>query len=392
MANGYYDYMWGNTQNQNQNFNPSSFAGIGRFDPNNLVNIRNRYQQSNQLMDPTLMMNQLGNVPQAIGGTDIDMQYTTGNEFNIPPRRNILSRFGSGVRNVAGDLVGGASNIYNRAKDKFSGIPSVIGGAISALAPRFSGEGKYSEKFPAREFTEQTSEGPRTYTQQSLGGHYTPYEKDVMESYGQVGEYGDPRKDVFGQNIVSFAEDHEEKLRDWVRKYGSRKSDDPRFNKRQRQKNALLQRIDERKGDTRTGDTVDTGGRGYSPEKHYNPTTQRYQAPAEHRAERSFTYRDPNTGREKTGFRGGRAEGGRIGYRDGEFVDEDVNIQGPGFDVNENIEMAEEDPFRMRIQELIDKGLSWEDAYDIAAHEFQDEFAEGPEESFSEDQGIASLV
>jgi hypothetical protein len=84
-------------------------------------------------------------------------------------------------------------------------------------------------------------------------------------------------------------------------------------------------------------------------------------------------------------------DGGRIGYRDGEFVDEDVNIQGPGFDVNENVEMAEADPFHMRIQELMSKGLSWEDAYDIAAQEFQDDFAEGPEESFS-DQGIASLV
>ena len=35
------------------------------------------------------------------------------------------------------------------------------------------------------------------------------------------------------------------------------------------------------------------------------------------------------------------AQGGRVGYRDGEFVDEDINIEGPGFDVNENIEMAE---------------------------------------------------
>ena len=35
-----------------------------------------------------------------------------------------------------------------------------------------------------------------------------------------------------------------------------------------------------------------------------------------------------------------KAEGGRIGYANGEFVDEDVNIAGPGFDVNENIEMA----------------------------------------------------
>jgi len=36
----------------------------------------------------------------------------------------------------------------------------------------------------------------------------------------------------------------------------------------------------------------------------------------------------------------GAKDGGRIGYRNGEFVDEDINVEGPGFDVNENIEMA----------------------------------------------------
>ena len=34
------------------------------------------------------------------------------------------------------------------------------------------------------------------------------------------------------------------------------------------------------------------------------------------------------------------AEGGRIGYQEGLLVDEDVNIEGPGFDVNENVMMA----------------------------------------------------
>ena len=99
-------------------------------------------------------------------------------------------------------------------------------------------------------------------------------------------------------------------------------------------------------------------------------------------------YKDSGTA---AGYEGSFKKGGRIGYRNGEFVEEDINIQGPGFDVNENIEMAEEDPFQMRIQELMGKGLSYDDAYDIAAHEFQDEFAEGPEESFNQ-EGIAGLV
>ena len=84
------------------------------------------------------------------------------------------------------------------------------------------------------------------------------------------------------------------------------------------------------------------------------------------------------------------AKGGRVGYRDGEFVDEDINIEGPGFDVNENMEMAEKTPFEMRIDELMDTGMSWQEAYDIASDEFN-QLAEGPEDSFSE-EGIASLV
>ena len=98
---------------------------------------------------------------------------------------------------------------------------------------------------------------------------------------------------------------------------------------------------------------------------------------------------DPASGGVR-GHHGDWADGGRIGYRDGEFVDEDINIQGPGFDVNENIEMAEgPSPFEMRIQELIDEGLSWQEAYTIAANEFG--MAEGGDELVSE-EGIASLV
>ena len=43
----------------------------------------------------------------------------------------------------------------------------------------------------------------------------------------------------------------------------------------------------------------------------------------------------------------------------------------------------------MRIQELMGKGLSYDDAYDIAEMEFQDLFAEAPD---SADEGLASLV
>jgi len=98
---------------------------------------------------------------------------------------------------------------------------------------------------------------------------------------------------------------------------------------------------------------------------------------------------DPTSGGVR-GHHGDWAQGGRVGYQGGELVDEDINVQGPGFDVNENMEMSEgPSAFEMRIQELVDEGLSWQEAYQIAAQEFG--MAEGQQDSFSE-EGIASLV
>ena len=85
------------------------------------------------------------------------------------------------------------------------------------------------------------------------------------------------------------------------------------------------------------------------------------------------------------------AQGGRIGYANGEFVDEDINIQGPGFDVNENIEMAsgegEEDILQQLYVKYIEAGFPPEVAEKMALQEFE-QMAAGPEQ----DQGIASLV
>tara|TARA_R110002073_G_scaffold247335_1_gene410300 strand:+ start:1545 stop:2411 length:867 start_codon:yes stop_codon:yes gene_type:complete len=87
----------------------------------------------------------------------------------------------------------------------------------------------------------------------------------------------------------------------------------------------------------------------------------------------------------------GLAEGGRIGYANGEFVDEDVNIQGPGFDVNENIMMASDDNNTMALENLyakyIEAGFPPEQAQAMAMQELQQMLAES-----GQDQGIASLV
>ena len=81
------------------------------------------------------------------------------------------------------------------------------------------------------------------------------------------------------------------------------------------------------------------------------------------------------------------AEGGRIGYRHGEFV-EDINVEGPGFD--ENLMASDEWNDRLLEQlynKFIDEGFSPADAEKMALNEFE-LMSQGPEQ----DQGIASLV
>ena len=80
------------------------------------------------------------------------------------------------------------------------------------------------------------------------------------------------------------------------------------------------------------------------------------------------------------------AQGGRIGYRNGEFV-EDVNIEGPGFD--ENIEMASAEGIPFMWEEFLaakelDPGLTYEN--------FLDAIDKSPSDFFGAQGGIARLL
>ena len=92
-----------------------------------------------------------------------------------------------------------------------------------------------------------------------------------------------------------------------------------------------------------------------------------------------------------------RAEGGRVGYKRGRVVNpggyqgeefEDENIfefmQDQGVPHSQMVEGKS--PFDLRIDELMDEGMSWQEAYEIAKEEFG-QIAEG-----ESDRGIASLV
>ena len=94
------------------------------------------------------------------------------------------------------------------------------------------------------------------------------------------------------------------------------------------------------------------------------------------------------------------AQGGRIGYNRGRVVNpggyqgdefEDENIfefmQDQGVPHSQMVEGKS--PFDLRIDELMDTGMSWQEAYEIAKKEFG-QIAEGGD-SFSE-EGIASIV
>jgi hypothetical protein len=85
----------------------------------------------------------------------------------------------------------------------------------------------------------------------------------------------------------------------------------------------------------------------------------------------------------------GLAEGGRAGYRQGLLVDEDVNIEGPGFDVNENVMMASDPTINAELYGLYLDAL---DSNKIPANTTFEMFKDLMTEAQSQDQGIASMI
>ena len=91
------------------------------------------------------------------------------------------------------------------------------------------------------------------------------------------------------------------------------------------------------------------------------------------------------------------ADGGRIGYNRGRVVNPG-GYQGDEFEDENTLEFMQDQgiphgemvegmsPFDLRVQELVDEGMSWQEAWTIASEEFG-QIAEG-----ESDQGIASIV
>ena len=84
-------------------------------------------------------------------------------------------------------------------------------------------------------------------------------------------------------------------------------------------------------------------------------------------------------------------DGGRIGYAFGRGPVLDENVDESTIDIMNDqgvphSEMVGKSPFELRIDELMDEGMSWQEAYTIASEEFG-QVVEG-----ESDQGIASIV
>jgi len=133
---------------------------------------------------------------------------------------------------------------------------------------------------------------------------------------------------------------------------------------------------------TTVGDNINQGGGGGS-EAAFTQTSPGGISQEVSRAARG----DP------TGTGGGwrLAQGGRIGYQGGEFVDEDINIEGPGFDVNENL-MAS-DPGAMDSLNEMSMQIFGKGVHELSEEEYQMLIDMTNEQaSAGQDQGLASLV
>lgn len=284
------------------------------------------------------------------------------------------------------------------------GIPR----ALAETGFRMKGGPYYSQKFPSREFTE----GDKTYSQSGLGGYYHPDEVFNMQQFGGVGE-GDPRKDKFGKNIVSFADDYEEGLEDWVGKYGTMKYNTARMQKKQKDKIAMWNKIQARRkgiedanraasnqhlarqGITHSGaggggNWVDPGGRDRGGQGAFRENVAQMRGAA-----RSYTDAQGNVG-----YSSGRKDGGRIGYNRGRVVNpggyqgdefEDENMfefmQDQGVPYSEMA--AGDDPI---LVEQYQKYLFEMEELNLEPMSFEQFKAEAMMAEGESDQGIASIV
>ena len=244
---------------------------------------------------------------------------------------------------------------YQRRPGDFN-FPSVMGGIMNAVKDQFEYRPATEEAWDPN--TGEFISAEEQDKQNALGGYYSAAAKHARKQRARVVNM--LAREKAGQE---YGEDN---LRDLLQKgYGEKITE------------KVTDVVQPGKGTTYTGPKT----------SYFDPgIAARTQHPTE-RARTQGGYTDPG----KDSYGPWKAEGGRIGYRNGEFVDEDVNIQGPGFDVNENIEMAsgegEGDILEQLVAKYIEAGFPPEQAQQMAMQELQQMVAQS-----GQGEGIASLV
>ena len=350
-----------------------SFAGIGRFDIQNMIRPSNLTQDlgaSTYQAPPAAQLNTLE--PnwqhqlrmQNINRGNIDNTWSSNIKNNLGKVKDTIGSWGKGI--MDNTIVGRIGAMRDATNPRAGNYNPALQGQIDFM----NAQGLYG--------THPTSGLPQItggvlkgqHLQSGFGSNDLTgmYEKSLARTQKTI--------DNFENQWGNLKEDDEEAYNAKLQIHLNRKKKkEDEFNTFQAaQKKAADERIAVEK--QRAGTAPQRGGgQGDSSRGHMGGISQA-QADAVGAANKA------------AGMSGwGLAQGGRAGFKNGEFLDEDINVEGPGFDFNENIEMAGGmSPFEIRIEELVDTGMSWQEAYQIASEEFG-QIAQG-----ESDQGIASIV
>jgi hypothetical protein len=293
-------------------------------------------------------------------------------------RKNPIKNFINPETNVFGYQRG--PNDFNINNFGITGILKALGGTRSPEKQAF-----YDEIMQGRSVEPwQTGQ----YKGQDYGLYNSPSGLKVSSDIIGWGEGREKNLDsAFGSQSI---EEMEQKKLEWALDRIKRgKSVHSRF-RPILEARGMLDRIgDQRPGRTITDVVTDVVRPGEGASTYRGPPTTSFNRAQAVRAGSYDRTAGPMSG--SYGPHSRRAEGGRIGYANGEFVDEDINVEGPGFDFNENIEMTsgggEEDILEQLVAKYIEAGFPPEQAQAMAMQELQQIVAQS-----GQGEGIASLV
>jgi len=334
MANGIYNYGQGRTSIKNRYLNDDDWYN---FDQSPMGG-----------MTRTTMGNQFANARRRM--TDIPNYLNEPLNTLDPNWQNQLAGYGTTMDrgNIDNTFL---SNLRQKAKGFTTPILGAVKGGLEGIKNQFKYRGATEQAWDPNTGEMVTAEEQDKMN--ALGGYYSDAARHARRQRARVSNMI-KRRDA-GQEF------NEERLKEFTRLgYGP----------------------EETITTTTVGDNINQGGGGGS-EAAFTQTSPGGISQEVSRAARG----DP------TGTGGGwrLAQGGRIGYQGGEFVDEDINIEGPGFDVNENL-MASDPGAMDSLNEMslnvFGKPLDMltEEEYGILIDMANEQASAG------QDQGLASLV